>query len=310
MRCTARTRSQPVTSGRSGWLRCSSSERKLTTTSTRAPCSARTSRATRSSVDRSAQCRSSITNMSGRSAASRSITPTTSSSRRAVPPSPSGAVPSALSGSRSGSTRASSERAGPMKLVELLGRRVAHERAERVRERAERQAVAAHLDAAAREHPRARLARALGRLLDESCLAHAGLATQEHDRGVPRDRSVERRRQRRQLGVSADEHGTDESASHRAHVLSLRRGRLGEHGQPPVHPTRHNGHMDRRTRLRPRAGVALPCRPIVAGDGRRRMESRSPFGNRRRSTRGRRIAQQGPQKAAKPPRGRLRTILS
>ena len=91
-------------------------------------------------------------------------------------------------------------------LIELLGRRVAHERAERVRERAERQALAAHLDAAAREHPRARLARALGRLLDESCLAHAGLATQEHHRRVPRDRSVERRRQRRQLGVSADEH--------------------------------------------------------------------------------------------------------
>ena len=53
MRCTARTRSQPVTSGRSGWLRCSSSERKLTTTSTRAARSARTSRATRSSVERS-----------------------------------------------------------------------------------------------------------------------------------------------------------------------------------------------------------------------------------------------------------------
>jgi hypothetical protein len=38
------------------------------------------------------------------------------------------------------------------------------------------------------------------------------------------------------------------------------------------------------------------------------MESRSRFGNRRRSTRGCRVAQQGPQKAAKPPRGRLRTI--
>ena len=108
----------------------------------------------------------------------------------------------------------------PDELIELLGRRVAHERAERVRERAERQALAAHLDAAAREHPRARLARALGRLLDEPRLAHAGLATQEHHRGVPRDRSVERRRQRRQLGVSADEHGTDQSASHRAHVPS------------------------------------------------------------------------------------------
>ena len=115
----------------------------------------------------------------------------------------------------------------PDELIELLGRRVAHQRAECVRERAERQAIAAHLDAAAREHPRARLARALGGLLDESCLAHAGLATQEHDRRVARDRSVERGRQRRQLGVSSDEDRTDESASHRAHVLSLRRGRLG-----------------------------------------------------------------------------------
>ena len=83
--------------------------------------SARTSRATRSSVDRSAQCRSSMTNMSGRSAASRWITPTTSSSRRAVPPSPSGVVCSALSGSSSGSTCASSERAGPMKASSSSG---------------------------------------------------------------------------------------------------------------------------------------------------------------------------------------------
>ena len=48
--------------------------------------------------------------------------------------------------------------------------------------------------------------RALGGLLDEPRLAHAGLAAQEHHRRVARDRSVERRGQRRQLGVSADEH--------------------------------------------------------------------------------------------------------
>ena len=94
------------------------------------------------------------------------------------------ALLSALSGSRSGSTCASSERAGPDEGIELLGRRVAHERAERVRERAERQALAAHLDAAAREDPRARRARALGRLLDEPRLAHAGLAAQEHHRRI------------------------------------------------------------------------------------------------------------------------------
>ena len=188
MRCTARTRSQPVTSGRSGWLRCSSSVRKLTTTSTRSACSARTSRATRSSVDRSAQCRSSITNMSGRSAASRSITPTTSSSRRAVPPSTERRRAAARCPDRGRAARcASSERAGPMKRVELLGGRVAHERAEHVRERAERQALAAHLDAAAREDPRARRARALGRLLDEPRLAHAGLAARgARPRGPPR----------------------------------------------------------------------------------------------------------------------------
>ena len=108
-----------------------------------------------------------------------------------------------------------------MKLVELLGGRLAHERAQRVRERAERQALAAHLDAAAGEDPRARLARALGGLLDEPRLADAGLATEEHDRGIARDGSVERRRQRRQLGIPADEDRTDQSACHRAPCSQL-----------------------------------------------------------------------------------------
>jgi len=107
---------------------------------------------------------------------------------------------------------------GPDEGVELLGRRVAHERAEHVGERAERQALAAHLDAAAREDPRARGARALGGLLDEPRLAHAGLPAEEHGRGIAPDGSVERGRQRRQLGLPADEDRTHESASHRAHL--------------------------------------------------------------------------------------------
>jgi hypothetical protein len=89
-----------------------------------------------------------------------------------------------------------------------------------VGERAERQALAAHLDAAAGEDPRARRARAPGRLLDEPRLAHAGLAAQEHDRGVAREGSLERRRQRCQLGLPANEDRTHESASHGAHLPS------------------------------------------------------------------------------------------
>jgi len=87
-----------------------------------------------------------------------------------------------------------------------------------VGERAERQALAAHLDAAAREDPRARGARALGGLLDEPRLAHAGLPAEEHGRGIAPHGSVERGRQRRQLGLPADEDRTHESASHRAHL--------------------------------------------------------------------------------------------
>ena len=63
--------------------------------------------------------------------------------------------------------------------------------------------------------------------------------------------------------------------------------------QSPTGPERHAG-----GRLE---GLRVPL-PLST-------ESRSRFGNRRRSTCARRIAQQGPQKAAKPPRGRLRTIL-
>ena len=171
-----------------------------------------------------------------------------------MPPSLSGEVLSALSGSRSGSTWPSSEPGRPDEGIELLGGRVAHERAERVRERAERQPLAAHLDAAARKDPRARGARALSGLLDEPRLAHPGLATQEHHRRIPRDSSVQRRGQRRQLGVSADEDRTDQSASHRAHVLSLRRGRLGEHRQTRRHTRRGTTAIwTRRTRLHPRA---------------------------------------------------------
>jgi hypothetical protein len=118
---------------------------------------------------------------------------------------------------------------GPDDGVELLRRRIAHERAQRVRERAERQPLAAHLDAAAGEDPHPRGVRALSGLLDQSRLAHAGLATEEDHRRIARDSSVQRGGQRRQLGFSADEDRADESASHRAHVLSLRRGRLGEH---------------------------------------------------------------------------------
>ena len=122
---------------------------------------------------------------------------------------------------------------GPDESVELLRGRLAHERAQRVCERAERQALAAHLDAAAREHPRARVAGAPGRLLDEPRLAHAGLAADENDRGIPRDGGVERGHQRCQLGVAADEDRTDESGSHGRHVLSPKSGRLRRAGSDP-----------------------------------------------------------------------------
>jgi hypothetical protein len=105
-----------------------------------------------------------------------------------------------------------------------------------VGEGAEWQALAAHLDAAAREDPRARVVRTPSRLLDEPRLAHAGFATQKDHRRLPRDGSVERRRQRCQLGISADEDRADESASHRAHVPSLSSGCRSPRAQadPPV----------------------------------------------------------------------------
>jgi hypothetical protein len=116
--------------------------------------------------------------------------------------------------------------------IELLGGRIAHERAERVRERAERQALAAHLDATAREHPGARRARALGRLLDEPRLAHAGLAAEEDDCGIARDGGIEGRRQRSQLGVAAHEDRTHQITPHRPNP-PIRRGAGGVRRRTP-----------------------------------------------------------------------------
>ena len=171
-----------------------------------------------------------------------------------MPPSPSGALLSALSGSRSGSTCASSERAGPMNASSCSGD---------VSRMSERNACASG--------PNGRPSPPISMQLPARTLAPASLARsaasstsrvlptpasplRSTTAGSPRDRSVERRCQRRQLGVSADEHRTDESASHRAHVLSLRRGHLGEHRQTRRHTRRGTTAIwTRRTRLHPRA---------------------------------------------------------
>jgi hypothetical protein len=112
---------------------------------------------------------------------------------------------------------------GPQQRVEVLRWHVAPERAERVRQRAEGKAFAAELDAAAGEDARAGRAGALGRLLHEPCLPDTRLAAQEHDGGRSRDRGLERRRQRGELGLPADEERTDQVPAHPGRILSRSR---------------------------------------------------------------------------------------
>jgi hypothetical protein len=100
------------------------------------------------------------------------------------------------------------------------------ERAERVRQRAEGKAFAAELDAAAGEDARAGRAGALGRLFHEPCLPDTRLAAQEHDGGRSRDRGLERRRQRGELGLPADEERTDQVPAHPRAILSGSRRRV------------------------------------------------------------------------------------
>ena len=82
-RVTPAIRLSPASSARSGWLRCSSAERKVTTSSTAACRRLRTRKLSRSRVGRSAQCTSSTTSTSGRRSASASSRASTSSNSRA-----------------------------------------------------------------------------------------------------------------------------------------------------------------------------------------------------------------------------------
>ena len=105
IRSTQAIRSSEASSGRSGWVRCSSSERNVTTTSS--PLRARwfpIRNVSRSRLDRSAQCASSITSTTGECLVRCSSALSTSSNSRAL--ASAGSPP--VSGSpSSGSSRAS-----------------------------------------------------------------------------------------------------------------------------------------------------------------------------------------------------------
>ena len=215
---TLRTRSQAVISGRSGWRRCSSSERYVSSSSTPSSRSVCTRNTTRSRVDRSAQCRSSTTSSSGRCAASRVIRPSTCSSSCVAEPS--GAGPPATVGSSSGSSRANSRRAGPSSRPvprRVPSGRVCAARRPVARARCPRRRAARSHRAA----PVPRAERLPGHLFDQPGLADAGLAAQQHDCGLAAHRPIKESMQPAKFVAAANEDGADQIVAHDEQGMSM-----------------------------------------------------------------------------------------
>ena len=152
-------------------------------------------RRARSSVDPSAQCRSSSTSTTGAVALRRSSAVRTASNRCSCD---SSAVPQAKS------PRAASPAAGATAPAVPRERRAA-QRPERLDEREVGQGGSDEVDAPSGEHGRAAPARPLRQLADQPRLADAGGAGDQRGRAAPGRRSVERLLEPRQLRRPADE---------------------------------------------------------------------------------------------------------
>jgi hypothetical protein len=119
---TRRLRASSPSRPRSGCSRCSSSLRKVSTTMTRPERRVVARKASRSRVERSAQCRSSTTHSSGAPVASRWTSPSSSSNSRPWPaPATAGPTTASRPQARSGSSRANSGRAGPATAASSAG---------------------------------------------------------------------------------------------------------------------------------------------------------------------------------------------
>ena len=192
----------------------------------------RTRNATRSRVERSAQCRSSTMNSTGRIPLSRSRVPSTCSSSCALlmssparakdaaggagPVAPAGAA--AMTWASSGSSRDSAGAAAPSTSASCAGRHGPGQRAQRVDERREGQALGAELDALPGQHAAVLSGRELREFPGEPGLADAGLAADQGDRGPVRPRPVKQHRQGSKLLLPPDEDRADHVRAH-AHTV-------------------------------------------------------------------------------------------